>query len=114
VNTNPGSSSHDPEPLPPGDSLRADEVEDVARKHQDVTQRCYLRSQRGADSIIVGDVKKIGVTLTIDNDGNVSDIKLSDHGADNLGKCLTASMKGWKFRQAAGGTFRFSLNFVGG
>lgn len=96
-----------------GSPLGADEVEDVARKNQDMTQRCYMRSQRGADSILIGDVKKIGVTLVIDNQGNVSDLKLSEHATDNLGKCLTVSMKNWKFRQSPGGTFKFSLNFVG-
>jgi predicted Zn finger-like uncharacterized protein len=108
----PSGGAQVPEPLP-GNSLSADEVEDVARKHQDMTNRCYMRSQRGADSILIGDVKKISVTLTVDRDGNVSDLKLSEHEADNLGKCLTMSIRGWKFRQSAGGTFRFSLNFVG-
>ena len=112
VRPSPGTS-RDPEPLP-GNSLRSDEIEDIARKHQDSTQRCYMRSQRGADSILVGDVKKIAVTLTIDKDGNVTDLQLSEHGEDNLGKCLTGSMKSWKFRQSSGGTFRFSLNFVSG
>lgn len=113
VNPNPpAGSSQDPEPLP-GNSLSADEVEDMARKHQEITNRCYMRSQRGADSILIGEVKKISVTLTVDSDGTVSDLKLSEHGADNLGKCLTMAMKGWRFRQSAGGTFRFSLNFVG-
>ena len=111
----PSGSNHDVEPpAPQGNSLRGDEIEDVARKHQDVTQRCYLRSQRGADSILVGDVKKIEVTLMIDKDGNVSDVQLSEHAADNLGKCLSSSIRGWKFRPSSGGTFRFSLNFVSG
>jgi predicted Zn finger-like uncharacterized protein len=108
----PAGSSQDPDPLP-GNSLSADEVEDMARKHQEITNRCYMRSQRGADSILIGDVKKISVTLTVDSDGTVSDLKFSEHGADNLGKCLTIAIKGWRFRQSAGGTFRFSLNFVG-
>jgi predicted Zn finger-like uncharacterized protein len=112
-NLNPAGPSHDPEP-PAGNALRGDEIEDVARKHQDMTQRCYLRSQRGVDSILVGDVKKIAVTLLIDKDGNVSDIQLSEHTADNLGKCLAGSIRGWKFRPSSGGTFRFSLNFVSG
>jgi predicted Zn finger-like uncharacterized protein len=109
----PVGSNRDPEPLP-GNSLRGDEIEDVARKHQDMTQRCYMRSQRGADSILVGDVKKIAVTLVIDKDGNISDVQLSDHAADNLGKCLGGSIRTWKFRPSSGGTFRFSLNFVSG
>jgi len=111
-NPNPAGSSHEPDPQ--GDSLRGDEVEDVARKYQDMTQRCYMRSMRGADGILIGDVKKIAVTLTIDKDGNVNAVQLSEHGADNLGKCLTGSIRGWKFRQSSGGTFRFSLNFVSG
>jgi predicted Zn finger-like uncharacterized protein len=105
-------SSHEPEP-PQGDALRSDEIEDTARKHQDMTTRCYMRSQRGADAILVGDVKKIAVTLAIDKDGSVTEVQLSDHAADTLGKCLSVSMKGWKFRPSAGGRFRFSLNFVG-
>jgi predicted Zn finger-like uncharacterized protein len=99
---------------PVGNALAGDEIEDVARKHQDMTQRCYMRSQRGADAILVGDVKKIAVTLTIDREGNVSDLHLSDHSADNLGKCLHGAIRTWKFRPSAGGTFRFSLNFIDG
>ena len=113
-NPGPVGSGHDAEPGPPGDALRGDEIEDVARKNQDMTQRCYMRSQRGADAIIVGDVKKIAVTLTVDKDGRVNDVQLSDHGTDNLGKCLSGSIKGWRFRQSSGGTFKFSLNFVSG
>lgn len=79
-----------------------------------MTQRCYMRSQRGADAILVGEVKKIAVTLTIDREGNVSELQLSDHAGDNLGKCLSGAIKAWKFRQSAGGTYRFSLNFVNG
>jgi hypothetical protein len=104
-------SNHDPDPAQ-GDALRGDEIEDTARKHQDMTTRCYMRSQRGADAILVGDVKKIAVTLAIDKDGSVTDVQLSDHAADALGKCLVVSMRGWKFRPSSGGRFRFSLNFV--
>ena len=99
---------------PGGPALAGDEIEDVARKHQETTQRCYMRSQRGADAILIGDVKKIAVTLTIDREGNVSDLQLSEHAADNLGRCLTGAIRAWKFRQSSGGTFRFSLNFVSG
>ncbi len=99
---------------PAGNPLAGDEIEDVARKHQEMTQRCHMRSQRGADAILVGSVKKIAVTLTIDREGNVSDLQLSDHSADTLGKCLTGAIRTWKFRPSAGGTFRFSLNFVDG
>ncbi|HEX4421416.1 MAG TPA: GYF domain-containing protein [Kofleriaceae bacterium] len=109
----PTGSNHEPEP-PAGDALRSDEIEDVARKHQDMTQRCYMRSQRGADAILVGDVKKIAVTLQIDKDGAVVDVQLSDHTADVLGKCLATSIRSWKFRQSGGGRFKFSLNFVSG
>jgi uncharacterized membrane protein len=111
----PGSGTGQIAEAPPaGNALGGDEIEDVARKHQDMTQRCYMRSQRGADAILVGDVKKIAVTLTIDREGNVSDLQLSDHAADTLGKCLTGAIRTWKFRPSAGGTFKFSMNFVDG
>lgn len=109
--TQPTQPTREDPPL--GPALSGDEVEDMARKHQDVTQRCYMRAQRGADSILIGDVKKITVTLAIARDGAVTDVTLNEHGGDNLGKCLIGSMKGWKFRPSAGGSFRLSLNFVG-
>jgi predicted Zn finger-like uncharacterized protein len=115
VRPTPAGGNHEAEAPGPGvESLRGEEIEDVARRNQDMTQRCYLRSQRGVDSILVGDVKKIAVTLTIDKDGRVSDVQLSDHGGDALGKCLSGSIRGWKFRPSSGGTFKFSLNFVSG
>lgn len=108
------STARDSDPVP-GYALRSDEVEDVARKHQELTQRCYQRAQRGADSILVGEVKKITVTLTVDREGNVSDLGLSEHAGDNLGKCLTSSIRtGWKFRASPGGTFQLSLVFSNG
>jgi predicted Zn finger-like uncharacterized protein len=100
-----------PEP-PPANSLGYDEVEDMARKHSDMTKRCYMRSQKGTAQITVGDVKKIDVTLAVDRDGNVNELLLSDHATDVLGKCLTTSIKSWKFRASGGGKFRFSLNFA--
>ncbi|HEY0477595.1 MAG TPA: GYF domain-containing protein [Kofleriaceae bacterium] len=113
IRSTPGTAGGQAE-APPGNSLASDEIEEVARKHQEATQRCYLRSQRGADAILIGDVKKIAVTLTIDRDGNISDLQLSEHGADNLGKCLSNAIRGWKFRQSSGGTYRISLAFASG
>jgi hypothetical protein len=99
---------------PTGNSLGGDEIEETARKHQDTTQRCYMRAQRGADAILIGDVKKIAVTLTIDREGNVTELQLSNHAADTLGKCLSSMIRGWKFRPSPGGTFKLSLAFAGG
>ena len=109
----PGPASapvRDLEP-PTGNAVRVDEIEDVARRYQDMTQRCYMRAQRGAEGILTGDVKKIAITLTIDRDGGVSDVALSEHAATGLGRCLASSIKSWKFRPSPGGQFRFSLVF---
>jgi TonB family protein len=71
-----------------------------------------MRAQRGADGILIGDVKKIAVTLTIGPDGAVTDAQLSDnHGANTLGKCLIGALRTWRFRPSPGGTFRFVLHF---
>ncbi len=104
-----------PETLGAGGSLASDEIEAMAAKYSSSTQRCYMRSQKGADAILIGDVKKIAVTLTVGADGAVSDVQLSDnHATNNLGKCLISSIKSWKFRASPGGTFRISLQFVSG
>ena len=105
-------SSKDPTDLPTGDSLRSDEIEEVAKKYSTGTQRCYMRSQKGQDAILIGDVKKIQVTLNIGKDGSVSDVTLSSHADDNLGKCLNTSIRGWRFRPSPGGLFKISLQFV--
>jgi hypothetical protein len=117
---NPGSGSttaHDPfpDPNPDGKSLRAEEVEAAAAKNSFGTQRCYMRSQKGADAIIVGDVKKIAVTLTVDKAGAVTNVSLSEHGNDALGKCLTSQIRSWKFRDSpAGITAKITMVFQSG
>ena len=106
-----GAGSASPPPADAG-ALRADEIQDMAGKHAGSTQRCYMRAQRGADAIVVGEVRKIAVTLTIAPDGRVTDVRLSKHADDALGRCLDSSIRGWRFRaSAAGGTFQFSLVF---
>jgi predicted Zn finger-like uncharacterized protein len=91
--------------------LEASEIEDMAGKQGEGTRRCYMRAQKGALGIEIQDLKKIAVTLSVDKDGLVTDVQLSDHAADALGKCLIARIKSWKFRTSPGGTYRFSLAF---
>jgi predicted Zn finger-like uncharacterized protein len=102
----------------PGDpnlkKLDASEVEDYATKQNGITQRCFMRAQKGVDGILVGEVKKIFVTLSIDKDGNIADAQLSEHSADALGRCLLPAIKRWKFRPSPGGTYRFALAFANG
>lgn len=88
---------------PSGNSLKPDEVEAMARAQSEATNRCYMRAQRGADAILVGEVKRINVTLTIDKEGLVNEVDLSDHATDSLGKCLQARIKGWKFHPSGNG-----------
>ena len=108
--TGPGSAAL--EGPAAGARLEARDIEDMASKNSGITQRCYMRAQRGADGILLGDVKKIAVTLTINADGQVTDAQLSDnHAQDSLGKCLIGAIRGWRFRASPGGTFRFVLHF---
>lgn len=110
---NPGSNGKSEPELPVG-SLRSDEIEDMARKFSTGTQRCYMRSQKGADAILIGDVKKIQATLDIGVDGVVKNVTLSAHSTNNLGKCLISTIKTWKFRTSPGGLYKISLQFVAG
>lgn len=101
----------DPVETPTGASLRSDEIEEIARKNSMGTQRCYMRSQKGADAILIGDVKKIQATLDIAPDGTVRAVTLSDHATNNLGKCLISTIKSWRFRASPGGLYKISLQF---
>jgi len=93
-------------------ALKPDEVEAMARTQSEATNRCYMRAQRGADAILVGDVKRINVTITVDKDGGVSTVELSDHATDSLGKCLQSRIKGWRFHPSTKGlTTRLTLVF---
>ena len=112
-NLNNGSNGKTEIELPSG-SLRSDEIEDMARKFSTGTQRCYMRSQKGADAILIGDVKKIQATLDIGTDGVVKNVTLSAHSTNNLGKCLISTIKTWKFRPSPGGLYKISLQFVAG
>jgi predicted Zn finger-like uncharacterized protein len=92
--------------------LRIDEIEDMARKQNDGTNRCYMRAQKGALGIEIQDLKKVAVTVTVAQDGSVSEVGLSDHADDQFGKCLIGRVRTWKFRASPGGTFRFELAFA--
>ncbi len=95
-----------------GDKLKSDEIETMANKNASGTQRCYMRAQRGAEGIEIADLKKLSVTLNVDKTGAVTDVTLSDHGADSLGTCLIGQIKRWKFRESPGGLFRIVLAFA--
>ncbi len=96
----------------PHGALRGDEIEDIARLHQATTNRCYMRAQRGVDALTIGEVKRITVSLTVDRDGAVTAVNLSDHGSDSLGKCLIGAIRGWKLRPSPGGNFQITLAFT--
>ncbi|HEY4241762.1 MAG TPA: GYF domain-containing protein [Kofleriaceae bacterium] len=94
-------------------ALKPEEVEAMAAERSSMTQRCYMRSQKGADAILVGDVKRLSVTLVVDKTGAVTDVTLSDHATDVLGKCLVGAIKTWKFRTSpAGITAKITMVFA--
>jgi predicted Zn finger-like uncharacterized protein len=95
----------------PGSKLDASEVEAMAAKYGEGTKRCYMRAQKGALGFEIADTKKIDVTLTVGKDGVVNDVQLSKHANNEFGQCLISRIKGWKFRESRGGTFRIALAF---
>jgi hypothetical protein len=95
----------------PGSHLDPSEIEAMAAKYGEGTKRCYMRAQKGALGLEIADTKKIDVTLTVQKDGTVSDVQLSKHANNEFGQCLIARIKGWKFRESKGGTFRIALAF---
>jgi predicted Zn finger-like uncharacterized protein len=113
--TNPNPNNTNPIPTNPNaKELRPDEIEDMAAKSSGPTQTCWRRSQRGAEAILLADLKKIGVTLTVDKSGVVTNVTLSEHATTSLGKCLSLTIRGWKFRESTAGiTARITLVFQG-
>ena len=95
----------------PGSKLDASEVEAMASKYGEGTKRCYMRAQKGALGFEIADTKKIDVTLTVGKDGIVNDVQLSKHANNEFGQCLISRIKGWRFRESRGGTFRIALAF---
>ncbi|HEY5928232.1 MAG TPA: GYF domain-containing protein [Kofleriaceae bacterium] len=95
----------------PGSKLDAGEVEQMAAKYGEGTKRCYMRAQKGALGFEIADTKKIDVTLTVGKDGIVNDVQLSKHANNEFGQCLISRIKGWRFRESRGGTFRIALAF---
>ena len=98
----------------PGSRLDASEVEQMAAKYGEGTKRCYMRAQKGALGFEIAETKKIDVTLTVAKDGTVNDVQLSKHASNEFGQCLIARIKGWRFRESKGGTFRIALAFSSG
>jgi len=114
VNTQPSHPIQE-EPTDPNlKRLGPDEIENMAAKQGEGTKFCYIRAQKGALGLEMLDLKKISVTLTVDKTGTVTDVQLSEHGKDTFGACLTARIKGWKFRVSPGGTYRIALAFSNG
>ena len=95
----------------PNSSLQPSEIEAMAAKYGEGTKRCYMRAQRGALGLEIAETRKIDVTLTVAKDGTVSTVQLSKHANNEFGQCLIARIKGWKFRESRGGTFRIALAF---
>lgn len=112
VATNGSGSVTNPQDMITGDSLTPDDIDVVSKKYSTGTQRCYMRAQKGVDAITIGNVKSIQATLTVAKDGSVTDVALASHADDNLGKCLTTALKGWRFRANPGGRVKFTLAFA--
>ncbi|MBA3538110.1 MAG: hypothetical protein H0T79_00635, partial [Deltaproteobacteria bacterium] len=93
----------------PRDQLSGDEIEAMAKKYEGLTARCFMRAGKGTNAILVGDVKRLVVTLTVAKDGQVSAVSLNEHQNDALGGCLVPMIKSWKFRANGGGLFRITV-----
>jgi hypothetical protein len=89
--------------------LKPQDVEDMSAKQSSGSTRCY---EQALKKDIFLDVKRIAVTITVDPSGQVTDVALSERGADPLGKCLSSRIRGWKFRPSTKGiTAKFTMVF---
>jgi hypothetical protein len=110
--TRPQTLPKDPDPPPGADRLGGEEIEAMARTNSAGTQRCYMRAQRGAEAILLGDVKKVYATLKVGTDGKVTSVSLDKASDTSFGKCLISTIGAWRFRASPGGTYKIALQFV--
>jgi len=94
---------------PAGNSLKSDEIEAMARSTSGTTTACFRRASKGADDIILADVKKIRVAFHINPNGTVAQnsVDLSEKRSVTLSACIQRMVAGWRFRPNAGGDFGF-------
>ena len=106
----PQTNPNPPKPDPPaGNSLKSDEIEAMARSTSSTTTICFRRASKGADDIILADVKKIRVAFHVNPDGsvNANSVDLSEKRSATLASCIQRMVAGWKFRPNSGGDFGF-------
>jgi predicted Zn finger-like uncharacterized protein len=85
------------EPILP---LTGDDIIQVLHKNQIGYSRCYDRALK-KDPML--QVEKIMVTLSVDNNGVVTDVSLNSYAQTDLGECLTAAIRRWSFRRSTDG-----------
>ncbi len=76
------------------------DIVSVSRKYATGTRRCYERALK-ADPFLR--VRRIDVRMIVNAAGTVTNVDLSDHANDELGKCLLARMRKWQFRRSTEG-----------
>lgn len=108
TNTTPTPPPRPPEPT--GDPLSSSDIESMATRYNTQSATCWRRSRKGTEDILISDVKKITIYLTVAKDGSVSSVTQKGlPGGTKLEACLSSMIRGWKFRANAGGTFGFTM-----
>lgn len=93
-----------------GDPLSSGDIESMAAKYNTQSATCWRRSRKGTEDILISDVKKITLYLTVAKDGSVSSVTQKGlPGGTKLEACLSSMIRSWKFRSNAGGTFGFTM-----
>jgi predicted Zn finger-like uncharacterized protein len=115
-NGNGNNGKVESDPLGPTTALKAEEVEDMSAKQSTGASRCWERALR-KQPYLEKDIKKVGVTITVDALGGVTNVSIAGMPSDdgNLGTCLQSFIHSWKFRQSSAGiTAKFSMVFQNG
>jgi hypothetical protein len=89
--------------------LTGDDIIQVLHRNQIGYSRCYDRALK-KDPML--SVQKIMVSLTVDNNGVVTDVSLDSYAKSDLGECLIAAIRRWSFRKSVGGDFKTVIPLV--
>lgn len=98
------------EPRGPNRVITGTDIANVQRKNSTMMKACYERALKRDDTLAE---VKANVTVTINDHGQVTQVKID--GIDNvqLVSCLRTSIGHWRFDPIGEQTFRFPVVFRG-
>ncbi len=97
-------------PKGPTRQITENEVSTMQKKYKAVLRSCYERVAKRDESL---NEVKAEITVTLNDDGLVRDVRVKAGDSAELSSCLSKVIQHWAFEPMGQQTFMFSINFRG-